>query len=170
MSPSPSSPASGTLPQAGERHRLPVLTGDRVGLFAALDHPPFAERVRRHQAASPCQGSLEHARFGRVSERALIGRRALLPVPSSNTAASPMSADRGGVRRSPDHAGPLPRRLGGYVPRRRQVRQRIHRPEGSRAMAAGRARRLFTSPGAVRLVNHGSAAVMAGTAAAVATR
>ena len=37
-------------------------------------------------------------------------------------------------------------------------------------MAAGRARRLFTSPGAVRLVNHGSAAVMAGTAAAVATR
>ncbi len=38
------------------------------------------------------------------------------------------------------------------------------------AMAAGRARRLFTSPRAVRLVNRGSAVVMAGTAAAVAAR
>jgi threonine/homoserine/homoserine lactone efflux protein len=36
------------------------------------------------------------------------------------------------------------------------------------AMAAARARRLFTSPRAIRLVNRGSAVVMAGTAAAVA--
>jgi threonine/homoserine/homoserine lactone efflux protein len=41
---------------------------------------------------------------------------------------------------------------------------------GAYAMAAGRARRLFTSRRAVRLVNRGSAVVMAGTAAAVATR
>jgi threonine/homoserine/homoserine lactone efflux protein len=38
------------------------------------------------------------------------------------------------------------------------------------AMAAARARRLFTSPRAVRLVNRGSAVVMAGTAVAVAAR
>jgi len=38
------------------------------------------------------------------------------------------------------------------------------------AMAAARARRLFTSPRAVRLMNRGSAAIMAGTAAAVAAR
>ena len=41
---------------------------------------------------------------------------------------------------------------------------------GAYAMAAGRARRLFTSPRAVRLMNRGSAVVMAGTAAAVAAR
>ena len=38
------------------------------------------------------------------------------------------------------------------------------------AMAAGRARRLFTSPRAVRLMNRSSAVVMAGAAGAVATR
>lgn len=38
------------------------------------------------------------------------------------------------------------------------------------AAAAGRARRLFTAPRAVRLVNRGSAAVLAGSAVAVATR
>jgi threonine/homoserine/homoserine lactone efflux protein len=38
------------------------------------------------------------------------------------------------------------------------------------ALAAGRARRLFTSSRAVRLVSRGSAVVMAGAAAAVATR
>jgi len=38
------------------------------------------------------------------------------------------------------------------------------------AMAAGRARRLFTSSPSVRFVNRGSAVVMAGAAAAVATR
>ena len=41
---------------------------------------------------------------------------------------------------------------------------------GAYAMAAARARRLFTSPRAVRLVNRSSAVVMAGAAAAVATR
>jgi threonine/homoserine/homoserine lactone efflux protein len=41
---------------------------------------------------------------------------------------------------------------------------------GAYVMAAGRARRLFTSPRAMRLMNRGSAAVMAGTAAAVASR
>lgn len=29
-------------------HRLPVLTGNGVGLLAALDHPPLVECVRRH--------------------------------------------------------------------------------------------------------------------------
>ena len=38
------------------------------------------------------------------------------------------------------------------------------------ALAAARARRLFTSPHAVRLLNRGSAAVMAGAAVTVATR
>ena len=38
------------------------------------------------------------------------------------------------------------------------------------AVCAGRARRLFTSRRAIRFVNRGSAAVMAGTAAAVASR
>ena len=38
------------------------------------------------------------------------------------------------------------------------------------ALAAARARRLFASPGAVRLLNRGSGAVMAGAAAAMATR
>lgn len=38
------------------------------------------------------------------------------------------------------------------------------------ALAADRARRLFTSPRAVRLLNRGSAVIMAGTAAAVASR
>ena len=36
------------LPQPGERHRLPVLTGDRVGLLAALNQTPLIERVGRH--------------------------------------------------------------------------------------------------------------------------
>lgn len=38
------------------------------------------------------------------------------------------------------------------------------------ALAADRARRIFTSPRAVRLLNRGSAAIMAGTAVAVASR
>ena len=38
------------------------------------------------------------------------------------------------------------------------------------AVAAARARRLFTSPRAVRLANRGSAAIMAGTAVTIATR
>ena len=38
------------------------------------------------------------------------------------------------------------------------------------AMAAGRARRLFSSPRAVRRMNRGSAAVLAGAAATIATR
>ena len=41
---------------------------------------------------------------------------------------------------------------------------------GAYAIAAGRARRLFTSPRAVRLLNRGSALVMAGAAGAVAAR
>jgi len=41
---------------------------------------------------------------------------------------------------------------------------------GAYAMAAGRARRLFKSTRAVRYMNRGSAVVMAGAAAAVATR
>jgi threonine/homoserine/homoserine lactone efflux protein len=41
---------------------------------------------------------------------------------------------------------------------------------GAYAVAAGRARRLFTSKRAVRMMNRGSAAIMAGTAAAVAAR
>ncbi len=41
---------------------------------------------------------------------------------------------------------------------------------GCYALAAGRARRLFTSPRAMRLVNRGTGAVMAGAAGAVATR
>ena len=38
------------------------------------------------------------------------------------------------------------------------------------ALAAARARRLFTSPGAVRLLNRGSGVVMAGAAVTIATR
>ena len=38
------------------------------------------------------------------------------------------------------------------------------------ALVAARARRLFTTPRAVRIVNRGSAVVMAGTAATIATR
>ncbi len=38
------------------------------------------------------------------------------------------------------------------------------------AVAAARARRLFTSPRAVRLANRGSAAIMAGTAVTIAAR
>lgn len=41
---------------------------------------------------------------------------------------------------------------------------------GAYAMAAARARRLFTSSRAVRFMNRGAAAIMAGTAAAVAAR
>lgn len=41
---------------------------------------------------------------------------------------------------------------------------------GAYAFAAARARRLFTSPRAVRLANRGSAAVMAGTAVTIAAR
>lgn len=41
---------------------------------------------------------------------------------------------------------------------------------GAYAFAAARARRLFTAPGSVRLVNRGCAAVMAGTAITIATR
>jgi len=40
----------------------------------------------------------------------------------------------------------------------------------SYALAAARARRLFTSPRALRLVNRGSGAIMAGTAITIATR
>jgi threonine/homoserine/homoserine lactone efflux protein len=38
------------------------------------------------------------------------------------------------------------------------------------ALAAARARRLFTSPRANKIINRGGALVMAGTAAAIATR
>jgi threonine/homoserine/homoserine lactone efflux protein len=41
---------------------------------------------------------------------------------------------------------------------------------GAYALAAGRARRLITSPRAMRLVNRGTGAVMAGAAAAIAAR
>ena len=41
---------------------------------------------------------------------------------------------------------------------------------GTYALAAARARRLFTSPRAMRLVNRGSSVAMAGAAAAIATR
>jgi hypothetical protein len=57
------------LSQAGKRHRLPILTGNRIGLLAALDHFPVVERGRRYDAASL---------FAAVSERALIGRCALV--------------------------------------------------------------------------------------------
>ena len=59
------------LSQAGECYRLSVLTRRK----ARLDHLPLVERVRRHEAASPGQGILEHADVAAVSERALIGLR-----------------------------------------------------------------------------------------------
>ena len=60
------------LPEGGERQRLAILTGDRIGLLAALDHLPLVERVRRHEAASPGRASLNMPDLAAVSERPLL--------------------------------------------------------------------------------------------------
>jgi hypothetical protein len=44
-------------------HRLPVLTGNGVGLLAALDHPPLVECVRRRHVL---RGAIREEKAARI--------------------------------------------------------------------------------------------------------
>jgi hypothetical protein len=144
-----------TFPQASECHRLPVVAGDCKGLLLAFASLPFVECIGRHQAPTLRKSAAEHPGrgdgFGTGVDGVLRLRRVLGPVRYEALLHQIKVALAGlGV---PTHYHCVLRK--GDVPGRRDVRQRIHRPEEARdelerlgaGVAATHWRSIFRAPG-----------------------